>query len=304
MKSVWFPLFPLVASLCAQTAATPSAASIAALPPDTVIGTYGIGKTITAGEVQAVIRGVGPQGQQNFQRDPRGFINQVALMKHLSDLAAADKLDQESPTREQLLIQRMILLSNAKSEHALRHTLVTPDDQKKAYQQAKDRFFQVKVKAIYISFSSNPGAASSSGKKFLSEAEAKAKAEKLLADIKAGADFARLARENSDDSASAAKDGDFATLSRSDTIPAEIKEAVFQLKQGEVGGPVRQPNGFYLFKAEEIGMKPYEAVKDQLFTEIQQQRWRKWMEEQQKFVEVKPENENYFKPAAPPVPAQ
>jgi peptidyl-prolyl cis-trans isomerase C len=300
MKFLWLPLCAFSAVLWAQITPLQTTPSIADLPPDTVLGTYGMGKTVTAGEVQAVLRGVGQTAQQNYQKDPRGFVNQVALMKHLSDLAAAEKLDQESPAKDQLMVQRMVVLSNAKSEHALRHTLVTPDDQKKAYEQSKERFTQVKLKAIYVSYTSNPAAASSSGKKFLSEEEAKAKVEKLLAELKGGSDFGKLARENSDDSASAAKDGDFATLSKADNVPPEIKEAVFRLKQGEVGGPVRQPNGFYLFKAEETGVKPYETVKDQIFTEIQQQRWRKWMEEQQKFVEVKPADEKFFKPAAAP----
>jgi len=98
------------------------------------------------------------------------------------------------------------------------------------------------------------------GGKATTEDEAKAKATKLLADIRGGADFVKLVKENSDDETSKAKDGDFATLRRTDNIPDAIRAAVFSLKQGEVSEPVRQPNGFYLLRADEVRYRPLSQV--------------------------------------------
>ncbi len=103
------------------------------------------------------------------------------------------------------------------------------------------------------------------GKKIVTEAEAKAKIEDLAKQIQGGADFGKLARDISDDKTSAAKDGDFGVVKQDSSYPPAIKTAVFALKQGELSAPIRQPNGFYLIRAEEINQQPFnEALISQL----------------------------------------
>ena len=74
-------------------------------------------------------------------------------------------------------------------------------------------------------------------KKSLTEAEAKAKIADLRKKLLSGADFGQVARENSDDKESAAKDGDFPPIKRSSSYPEDIKNAVFALKPGEISAP-------------------------------------------------------------------
>ena len=103
-----------------------------------------------------------------------------------------------------------------------------------------------------------------------------------MAQLKEGADFAKLARAESDDETSRAKDGDFATLRPNDTIPDAIKAAVFALKQGEVTAPVKQPNGFYIFRAQEVGYRPLSEVRNDIYSELKQQRSQAWMDQANK----------------------
>jgi phage terminase large subunit-like protein len=49
------------------------------------------------------------------------------------------------------------------------------------------------------------------------------------------------------------------------------------LKQGEVGEPVRQPNGFYLFRADDVSYRPLQEVRDEIFTTLQQQHGTDWV---------------------------
>jgi len=149
--------------------------------------------------------------------------------------------------------------------------VVEPAELVKYYDVSKEKYKTVKVKAIYIAF--NPD-----GKKGLSEAQARSKADKLLAQARAGADFVKLVKENSEDETSRAKNGDFATLRPSDNIPDAIRSAVFALKQGEVTEPVRQPSGFYLLRADEVAYRPFSQVRDEIFTELKQQRYAQWLE--------------------------
>ena len=134
---------------------------------------------------------------------------------------------------------------------------------------------QVKVKAIYVAYSDSPSAAG--GKKRLSEAAAKAKAEKLLAQVRAGADFVKLVKENSDDETSREKNGDFATLRFTDNIPDAFREAIFKLKKGETTEPLKQPNGYYLFRAEEVVVKPLAEVRNEIYNDLKNQRFSEWM---------------------------
>jgi peptidyl-prolyl cis-trans isomerase D len=78
---------------------------------------------------------------------------------------------------------------------------------------------------------------------------AKAKAEALLAQIKAGADFAKLAAENSEDPGSAKKGGDLGYNPRGVMVP-EFDEAMFSMKPGDVSDLVRTQFGYHIIKLE------------------------------------------------------
>ena len=110
-------------------------------------------------------------------------------------------------------------------------------------------------------------------------------------------------KENSDDPTSASKDGDFGVIKQSDGIPDEIKGTIFALKQGEVSKPVRQPNGFYLFKVTALEVEPYDKVKDDLFKELQQEAFKKWFDSMDAKKKVEFDDEAYFKSVQASAPA-
>jgi peptidyl-prolyl cis-trans isomerase SurA len=79
-----------------------------------------------------------------------------------------------------------------------------------------------------------------------SEAEAKSKIERLKDRLDSGANFAELAKLNSED-ASAAKGGDLGWLSAGDTV-AEFDEAMKKLQPNQVSPPVRTSFGWHLIE--------------------------------------------------------
>ncbi|MCU0896345.1 MAG: peptidylprolyl isomerase [Burkholderiales bacterium] len=80
----------------------------------------------------------------------------------------------------------------------------------------------------------------------VSEAEARRKLTLLRERIKGGADFAELARLNSDDG-SASRGGDLGWIYPGDTVP-EFERAMNELKIGDVSEPVRSPFGYHLIQ--------------------------------------------------------
>jgi peptidyl-prolyl cis-trans isomerase SurA len=81
----------------------------------------------------------------------------------------------------------------------------------------------------------------------VSETEARRRVTLLRQRIVEGADFAELARLNSDDTASAQRGGELSWTVPGDLVP-EFERAMSQLKIGEVSQPVRTPFGFHIIQ--------------------------------------------------------
>jgi peptidyl-prolyl cis-trans isomerase D len=79
------------------------------------------------------------------------------------------------------------------------------------------------------------------------EDEVKAKAEQILKDVKAGGDFAALAKKYSEDEASAKNGGDLDFFARGRMDPA-FEEAAFALQPGQVSDLVKSQFGFHVIK--------------------------------------------------------
>jgi peptidyl-prolyl cis-trans isomerase C len=289
------------AILAAQTTAPAPDPAIPDLPNETVIAVFDDGVKFTMEDFRNLYAAL-PGNQQAMIRDRKGFLEQYALMRKLAQMAEKDKLDQTSPNKEALAFNRMYILSQTKLQAESMKPVIDEGDVKKYYETNKSQYQQVKVKAIYIAFTK--ALASQAGKPMLTEDQARAKAQKLLKDIRGGADFVKLVRENSDDAASRDKDGDFATLHPSDTIPDPIKLAVFSLKQGEVSEPIEQPNGFYLLRAEEVSARPLAEVHGDIYTALQQEYFRKWLQGTHDSLKVQFPSAEFLGGAKPPAPGK
>jgi peptidyl-prolyl cis-trans isomerase D len=108
------------------------------------------------------------------------------------------------------------------------------------------------------------------------DAAMKAKAEGLLKQIQAGGDFAKLAKENSQDNAanggSAANGGELGFIVKGQTVP-EFEKAAFSLQPGQTSGLVKTTYGYHILqveKHEQAHVQAFEEVKNQLTTEYTQ----------------------------------
>lgn len=86
----------------------------------------------------------------------------------------------------------------------------------------------------------------------VSDAQAKAKADALARQVAEGADFAALAKANSQDPGSAATGGDLGYAGKGMFVP-EFEQALFALKQaGDVSPVIKTPFGYHLIKLTDI----------------------------------------------------
>ena len=79
------------------------------------------------------------------------------------------------------------------------------------------------------------------------DAAARARAEKILARARAGEDFAKLAKESSDDTSNKDSGGQLPPFSRGQMVP-EFEQAAFALTPGELAGPVKTQFGYHVIK--------------------------------------------------------
>jgi len=140
---------------------------------------------------------------------------------------------------------------------------VSEDDVKTYYEQSKAQYVEPekrRVSHILIDNSEDDDAA-------------KAKAESLLAQLNAGADFAELAETSSDDIVSAEMGGDLEWIER-DVMEPAFEDAAFALQnKGDYSDVVASEFGYHIIKLTDIQsqqVKPYDAVKADLRAELEQ----------------------------------
>ncbi|HKE20814.1 MAG TPA: peptidylprolyl isomerase [Bryobacteraceae bacterium] len=289
MKLLSILVFTSLGAVWAQTAPPSGQALLPDIPGDKVIAHFDDGTDFTMEQLRQLYPVLPPQLQSAVTKDPVEFFHEYALMRRFTKMAEEQKLNEQEPYKNALAFNRMFILFQAVLDRAFRDAVVQPVEVVNYYDSHKELYRQVRVKAIYLPFSDAPSITD------MTEEQAKAKAAKLVADARAGADFVKLVKENSQDETSRAKEGEFATLGPSDNIPDVIKTAVLALKQGDVSDPVRQPRGFYIFRAEEVTYPPLSKVRDQIFMKLKTERGQAWETKMDKETKVE-----FPDPAFPP----
>lgn len=189
--------------------------------------------------------------------------------QQLKDYFNANKAAYQAPEKRSLGI---LVADQAKLEAGV----TTTDAQlQMLYNQNKDQYRSpesVDVQQILLM---------TQGKPATDEPAIKAKAEDVLKQAKAGADFAELAKKYSDDPGSKDKGGLYAGVVRGQMVP-EFEQAAFTVKQGQISDVVKTQYGYHIVKVlkhEDARMKPFEEVKAQIATQFKKQQASNQMQE-------------------------
>jgi peptidyl-prolyl cis-trans isomerase D len=148
-------------------------------------------------------------------------------------------------------------------------TPAVPDQQVLQYYQGHQKDYQVpeEVKVRHILIKVDAGADPKV------DAVAKQKAEDLLKQIKGGADFAALAKANSDDPGSKEQGGELGMIQRGVTVPA-FEKAAFGLEPGQISDVIKTQFGYHIIKVEEkqtAHLKSLDEVKAQILATLTRQ---------------------------------
>jgi len=166
----------------------------------------------------------------------------------------------------------ILVLDQAKLEQSINPT---DADLQRLYDADKDQFRtpeRVMVRHILLK---------TAGKPPDEDAKMRAKADDLLKQIKAGGDFAELARKNSEDPGSAAKGGDLGWIVRGQTVKP-FEDAAFSLKPKEVSGVIKTEYGYHILQVlehEPAHQRTFDEVKAQLLEQVRKQRVSQMMQD-------------------------
>jgi peptidyl-prolyl cis-trans isomerase C len=127
--------------------------------------------------------------------------------------------------------------------------MVTDADAKKYYDENSKEFLSPeRVRASHILISTRPTDPNTDPNQL--KVQAKQKAEELLKKAKDGADFAALAKENSEDPGSKAQSGDLGLFPRGQMVKP-FEDAAFGLQVGEISSLVETQFGYHIIKVTE-----------------------------------------------------
>ena len=238
------------------------------------------GENVTRQEFEEYVQNLearagGPVPAEQRDQVFRGVLDQIVGYKLLAQEAKARKvmipdaeveariseIKKQFPSEDlfmQMLISRKMTLEQVRSdaredmaigklieEEIASKAAVKPEQVQDFYAKNPEQFQQperVRASHILIAFPQNADAAA--------KAEAKTKAEAVLKDVKAGKDFAALAKEHSQDPGSAVQGGDLGFFQQGQMV-GPFNDAAFSLKPGTTSELVETQFGYHIIKVAE-----------------------------------------------------
>lgn len=134
------------------------------------------------------------------------------------------------------------------------------------------------------------------------QAAAKAKAESVLAEVRKNpANFAEIAKAQSQDPGSAASGGDLGVVEKGAFVKP-VEDAIYALKEGETSGLVQSEFGYHIIKLTSLKpaqQKPLEAAKEEIAADLKKQKMsKKYSEMAEVFTNMVYEQSESLKPVA------
>lgn len=168
-------------------------------------------------------------------------------------------------------MRKDVAVQNYNAEY-MKNIKTSEADLNKYYNDNKEAFRKEEVKASHILISTQDAKGGELSEK--DKANKKKEAQDVLAKIKAGEDFAKLAKEYSDDPGSAKNGGDLGYFGKGVMVP-EFENTAFTLEKGKVSELVESQFGYHIIKVTDKvdQIKPFSEVKTEIKDKLNQEKF-------------------------------
>lgn len=264
------------------------------------------GKDYTAAELDHIRKNLPDVfRRQTEHMNNKTFVDTLGFLLTVSSLAEEEGMTEKEPFKTQLWFNTINFLSNAYLAQINSKLEIGADDVDEYYAAHKGEYEEKRVSAIYLDYDPLPELAEKQGRTPVTEQDAWSKAEKLLVDMRNGADFAEVAKEHSSDAGSAQKGGDLGFFSPDDqSLSAEVKKAIFALGAGQISSPVKDGGRYYVFKVTEVRARPLDDVKASVLQKVQTTKLQQRLEEIRGSVDIDYADPAYFGQSGEAAPGQ
>ncbi len=191
--------------------------------------------SITAGDLSKAIGRMSTLPTQDYSSNERkrDLLNELVDQELLVQAAIAEKIYEKSDS-----VRSALALEYLKQKIGSEHYQPTEDEIRAYFEKNKDQLEKIKASHILIKPEKSGDLAS--------EAAAKKKAEGILAQIKAGANFGSMAQKYSQDESNRASGGNLGLFERKKMVP-EFSQAAFALKNvGDISPIVKTSFGYHV----------------------------------------------------------
>lgn len=253
------------------------------------------GEPVTEAEFNAFAQSV-PEEQRAFlASNPQGkrmLANEIVKLKMLEQEAARLGVQADPDVKTQIEMTNAQIMATRALEKIVKPKL-------EAYVRAefeKEKKDTINLRHIVVAYSGGQIPARDGSARPPEQAMQKARA--IVSRLRGGgADFAELARAESDDQQSSVNGGSLGAVNRA-MLPPEIASVIAKLQPGQVSEPVRTPLGVHIFRTDAPSL---DEMRPALMRRAQQQVVMETIEALQKQAKV--DFDPVFFPPAPQTPA-
>ena len=224
------------------------------------------GEPVTEREFDAFLQQA-PEQMQSFYGSPEGrrtLADQLVKLKALEQEGRRLGIENDPDAASRIEMAR----ANIIAAYALQKMVPPPNDERlrAEFEKQKKNFDTMQLSHILISYAGS-GIPPRSGSP-LSPDDAMKKAQSIEKRLRSGADFAQVAKSESDDVNSASEGGRLGDVSPG-ALPPEVQGIVARLKEQEISQPVKSQYGIHIFKSGAHKGRRYEDLKSQFAAKMQ-----------------------------------
>jgi peptidyl-prolyl cis-trans isomerase C len=264
------------------------------IPPDAVILVIGDQK-FTREQFELLI----PKNmvERASQTERRRMAVSLANFLTLAAEARRQALDQSPYAKLNLEIVADQWLANELVSKEVRDKPLDEAAVKSYYDKNQAQFEQITARHILVRFH-NSRVPLRAGEKDLSDDEARAKAQDLKKKLDAGADFAALAKAESDDTSSGEKGGLLNPFTHGQMVP-EFDQAAFAAEVGKATDPIKSAFGYHIILVTDHKIKPLDEAKAEIERKLRPQVEQQYVEDVRTRTPVTIDESYFGRPEAP-----
>ena len=228
---------------------------------DAILATVN-GTPIHQSAMDALMRQSAAQGAPDTPEVHKALLQELISRELLRQDALKLGLDKSPEVKEQTELAKQAILVGAFMQNFIKTHTPTDDQLKAEYDKIKA---QIGDKQYHV-------------RHILVKTEKEAK--DIIAQLKKGANFEKLASSKSLDKGSASKGGDLGYNAPSAYVP-QFAQALSAMKKGETSKvPVQTPFGWHVIRVEDVKPAPtFEEVKKNLIPRVEQEQLRKYLDD-------------------------